>query len=171
VNQLMATRHAHTQLSHTHAPHQSCSYCYHPSHRIDDCPFLNHYVTEANKSAHDNAQTTTILVSEKKAVKKVEENQEQIEPPPNSHLSNDNKVSTKSHSFVTIPLHTHHETQVSFLQCLRALSYAKILKDLCTVVHKSRNNLPKKIWLSKKIGCQRWRNILPKGYQIPKKKG
>jgi hypothetical protein len=32
VNQLMATRHAHTQLSHTHAPHQSCSYCYHPSH-------------------------------------------------------------------------------------------------------------------------------------------
>jgi hypothetical protein len=50
VNQLIATRHAHTQLSHTHAPHQSCSYCYHPSHQIDDCPFLNHFVTETNCS-------------------------------------------------------------------------------------------------------------------------
>jgi hypothetical protein len=28
VNQLMAARHAHTQLSHTHTPHQSCEYCY-----------------------------------------------------------------------------------------------------------------------------------------------
>jgi hypothetical protein len=64
LNQLMTDRHAHTKLSHTHAPHQSCSYCYHPSHRINDCPFLNHYVTEANKFAHENAQTTTILVNE-----------------------------------------------------------------------------------------------------------
>ena len=32
VNQLIASRHAHAQLSHTHAPHQSCSYCYHPFH-------------------------------------------------------------------------------------------------------------------------------------------
>jgi hypothetical protein len=68
VNQLMVAMHAHTQLSHTHAPHQSCSYCYHPSHRIDDFPFLNHYVTETNKSAHENVQTTTILVSEEKAI-------------------------------------------------------------------------------------------------------
>jgi hypothetical protein len=73
MNQLMAARHAHTQLSHTHVPHQSCSYCYYPSHRIDDCPFLNHYVTKTNKYAHENVQTTTILVSEKKAVNKVEE--------------------------------------------------------------------------------------------------
>jgi hypothetical protein len=29
---------------------------------------------EANKSTHENAQTTTILVSEEKAVEKVEEN-------------------------------------------------------------------------------------------------
>jgi hypothetical protein len=77
VNQLLVARHAHTQLSHTHAPHQSCSYCYHPSHRIDECPFLNHYVTEANESVHENAQTTTtILVSEEKAVNEVKENQE-----------------------------------------------------------------------------------------------
>jgi hypothetical protein len=76
VNQLMAARYAHTQLSHTHAPNQSCSYYYHHSHRIDDCPFLNHYMTEANKSVHENAQTTTILVSEEKAVNKVEKNHE-----------------------------------------------------------------------------------------------
>jgi hypothetical protein len=144
VNQFMTIRHAHTHLSHTHAPHQSCSYCYHPSHRIDDCPFLNHYMTEANKSAHENAQTTTILVSEEKAVKKVEDNQEQIKPPPNSNLSNEKEVSTEAHSFITIPLNTHRETQVSFLQCLMALSYAIILKDLCTEGHKSRNNLLKK---------------------------
>jgi hypothetical protein len=30
VNQLMAARHAHAQLSHTHVSHQSCSFCYHP---------------------------------------------------------------------------------------------------------------------------------------------
>jgi hypothetical protein len=64
VNQLMAARHAHTQLSHTHALHQSCEYCYHPSHQFDDCPFINHYVTKANKSTHENAQTTTKLVNE-----------------------------------------------------------------------------------------------------------
>jgi hypothetical protein len=64
VNQLMAARHAHTQLSHTHTPHQSCEYCYHPSHQFDDCPFINYYMTEVNKSALDNAQTTTILVDE-----------------------------------------------------------------------------------------------------------
>jgi hypothetical protein len=109
VNQLMVARHAHTQLSHTHTPHQSCSYCYHPSHWIDDCPFLNHYVTEANKSAHENAQTTTILVSEDKVVNKVEEKEQQIEPPPNANWSNDKEVSTEAHSFIAIPLKTQHE--------------------------------------------------------------
>jgi Zn-finger protein len=64
ANQLMIARHAHTQLFHTHTPHQSCEYCYHPSHQFDDCPFINHYMTEVNKSALDNAQTTTILVNE-----------------------------------------------------------------------------------------------------------
>jgi hypothetical protein len=37
---------------------------YFPSHQFDDCPFINHYMTEVNKSALDNAQTTTILVNE-----------------------------------------------------------------------------------------------------------
>jgi hypothetical protein len=64
ANQLMAASHAHTQLSHTHAPHQSCEYYYHPSHQFDDCPFINHYMTEVNKSAPENAQTTATFVSE-----------------------------------------------------------------------------------------------------------
>jgi hypothetical protein len=42
VNQLMAARHAHTQPPYTFAPHQSCSFCYHPSHWIDDCPYTLH---------------------------------------------------------------------------------------------------------------------------------
>ena len=137
-------------------PHQSCSYYYHPSHRIDDCPFLNHYVTEANKFVHENAQTTTILVSEEKAINKVEENQEQIEPLPIQDLSNEKEVSIEAHSFVTIPLETHHETEVSFIQCLEVLSYAIILKDLCTEGHKSRNHVPKRILLSKQLGYIRW---------------
>ena len=67
-------------------------------------------MTEANKSTDENAQTTTILVSEEKAVNKVEEKKEQSEPLPIPNLSNDKEVSTKAHSLVTIPLETHHET-------------------------------------------------------------
>jgi hypothetical protein len=55
ANQFMAVRHAHTQLSHTHTPHQSCEYCYYPSHQFDDCPYINHYMTKVNKSALNNA--------------------------------------------------------------------------------------------------------------------
>jgi hypothetical protein len=64
ANQLMVARHAYTQLSQTHIPHQLCEYCYHHSHQFDDCPFINHYMTDVNKSALENAQTTTILVNE-----------------------------------------------------------------------------------------------------------
>ena len=76
ANQLKAARRAHTQPPHTHAPHQSCEYCYHPSHGFDGCPFYIHYVSQINKSAHENSQTTTTLVSEEKAVSKVEEKDE-----------------------------------------------------------------------------------------------
>ena len=48
----MAAKHAHTQPPHTYAPHQSYSFCYHPSHQ-DDYPFISHYVIEANKSTHE----------------------------------------------------------------------------------------------------------------------
>jgi hypothetical protein len=60
VNQLMAARHTYTQPPHTYAPHRSCSFYYHPSHRIDDCPFINHYVIEASNSYHECVQTTTL---------------------------------------------------------------------------------------------------------------
>ena len=52
-------------------------------------------MTEANKSARENAQTTTILVSEEKAVSKVEEKEEQIEPPPIQKLSNNKEMRLK----------------------------------------------------------------------------
>jgi hypothetical protein len=104
ANQLMAARCAHTQPPHTHAAHQSCEYCYYHSHEFDDCPFYNYYVSEANKSAYKHAQSTAILVSEERAINKMEENEKQIEPPPISNLSNDKEMSTKAHSFITIPL-------------------------------------------------------------------
>ena len=111
------------------------------------------------------------LLVRKKLSTRWKKRRSNLSPPPNPNLSNDKEVSTEAHSFVTIPLKTHHETQVSFLQCLKALSYAIILKDLCTEGHKSRNNLPMKIRLSKKIGYLKWQNILLEGYQILKKKG
>jgi hypothetical protein len=144
MNQLMAARHAHTQPPHTYAPHQSCSFCYHPSHQ-DDCPFISHYMIEANKSTHDHAQTTTILVSEEKVVNKVEEKEEQIEPPQNSNLSNEKEVSIEAHSFIPIPLERHHEPQVSSFQCLEEPSYVEIFKESRTKDHKSRNHVPKRI--------------------------
>jgi hypothetical protein len=106
---------------HTHAPHQSCEYCYHPSHRFDDCPFFIHYVIEANKSTHEHTQITITLVSEEKAFNKEEEkeeNLEQIDTPPNPNRSNNKEVSTEAHSFITIPLrhnlnHKFHLSNVS----------------------------------------------------------
>jgi hypothetical protein len=171
VNQLMAARHAHTSLLTLTHLIGHVSYCYHPSHRIDDCPFINLYMIEANKSAHEHAQTTTILVSEEKAVNKVEEKEEQIEPLPPLNLSNDKEVSTKAHSFVTIPLKTQHEPQASPFQCLEEPSYVKIFKESRTQRCKSRNRSPKKILQSNNVSYTRWRNILPKGYQVLKKKG
>jgi hypothetical protein len=70
-------------------------------------------VSEANKSTHKHAQSTTVLVSEPKAVNKVEEKEKQFEPPPNPISSNDKEVSTEAHYLVTIPLETQHELQVS----------------------------------------------------------
>jgi hypothetical protein len=170
MNQLMAARHAHTQLSHTHTLHQSCSYCYHPSNRIDDYSFINHYVIEANKSTHEHAQTTTILVREEKAINKVEEKDEQIEPSPTPNLSSDKEVSTEAHSFITIPLETQHEPQASPFQCLKEPSHVEIFKESHTQRCKSKNRSPKKILLSKKVSYIRWRNILLESYQVLKKK-
>ena len=167
----MAAKRAHTQPPHIHTPRQSCSYCYHPPHGFDDCPFYNHYVIEANKSMHENAQTTTILVSEEKAVNKVEEKEKQIEPPPIQNLSNEKEVSTEAYSFITIPLETQIEPQVSSFQCLEKPSYVEIFKDSRTQDHKSRNYVPKRFFRSKLFGYIRWWNVLSEGYQVFKKKG
>jgi hypothetical protein len=150
----MIVRRAHTQ-PHTHMPHKSCSYCYHPSHRIDDCPFINHYMIDeedASKSSHEHVQTTTILGTEEKVVNKMEEKEEQIEPPPTPNLSSDKELSTEAHSFITIPLETFHEPQVSFIHYLKEPSHSKTLKDQCKQASKSRNHCPRKILLSNKVG-------------------
>jgi hypothetical protein len=162
------------KFAYHHAHHQSCEYCYHPSHGFDDCPFFIHYVIEANKSTHEHTQITTTLVSKEKAFNKEEEKEEhleQIEPLPNPNRSNDKEVSTEAHSFITIPLETQHEPQVSPFQCLEEPSYVEIFKESCTQDHKSRNRVPKRIFRSKLLGYIRWRNILLEGYQILKKKG
>ena len=99
-----------------------------------------------------------------------EEKVEHIEPPTTPSLSNDKEMSIEAHSFITIPLETRHEPQAPLIQCLREPFYAKTLKDLCKQAGEPRNHHPKKILLSNKVGYFRWRNILPKGYQIIKKK-
>jgi hypothetical protein len=127
-------------------------------------------VIEANKSTHEHAQTTTILVSEEKAVNKVEEKEEQIEPMQNSNMSNEKEVSTEAYSFIPIPLKRHHEPQVSTFQCLEEPSYVEIFKESRTKNHKSRNHLPKRI-LRNKVNYIRWRSILQEGYLVFMKKG
>jgi hypothetical protein len=112
---------------------------------------------------HEQAKALLDPIPEMRAENGEEENQEQIEPPPTLNLSNDKELSTEAHPFVTITLETHHETQVSFRHCLMALTYAIIIKDLCTG-HKFMNNLPKKIQFNKKVGYLRWRNIILEGY-------
>jgi hypothetical protein len=163
---------AHTQPPRTHAPHQSCEHCYHPSHQFDDYPFKNHYMTEANKSVYENAKITTKLVSEEKAVNKEEEKEEQVEQfEASPNPSNDKEVSTEAHSFVTIPLKTYHSPHVSSFQCLEEPSYVAIFEDSYTQYHKSRNRGPKRNFRSKLLGYIRWRDILLEGYLILKKKG
>jgi hypothetical protein len=97
------------------------------------------------------------------------EDKKKIEPPADTSPSNDKEMSTEAHSFIIVPLETHHESKALILQCLK--TYAKILKDLCRQWHKSRNHRPKKIFSSKQVGYLRWGNILPECYQILKKKG
>jgi hypothetical protein len=78
----------------------------------DDCPSDPH---------HEHVQATITFVSEERAGvdgvdnhdEEEEEMEEQIEPPPILNWSYDKEVSTKAHSFVTIPLETYLEPQVS----------------------------------------------------------
>jgi hypothetical protein len=131
----------------------------------EDCPSNPH---------HENVQATTTLVSEERAddheEEKKEEQVEQFEPPPILNWPNDKEVSTEAHSFVTIPLETYHSHQVLSFQCLEEPSYVEIFEESHTEDHKSRNRVPK--WIPQnKDNYIRWRNILPEGYLIIKKKG
>ena len=74
---------------------------------------------------------------------------EQVEPRPNP--SNDKEVSTKAHSFITIPLETQYEPQASFFQCLEEPSYVEIFKVSRTKRCKHRNKHTKKIFRRKQI--------------------
>jgi hypothetical protein len=84
--------------------------------------------------------------------------------------SYDKEVSTEAYSFIIIPLKTYLEPQVSSFQCLKEPFYVEIFKESHTKYHKSRNRVPK--WIPRnKVNYIKWRNILPEGYQILKKKG
>jgi hypothetical protein len=127
-----------------------------------------HYMIDeddASHSCHEYVPDTTIHESKeivdnnekeekKEQIEHTEqvEHKEKIEPPSDTSLSNDKEVSTEAHSFIIVPLETHHESKALILQCLKEPSYAKILKDLYKQAHKSRNHRPKKIFPSKQVG-------------------
>jgi hypothetical protein len=142
-----------------------------------------HYMRDeddSENSYHENAQVTTTLdedeiVDNKKHTKQVEqiervEHHEKSQPPTDPNLPSNMEVSTEAPACITAPLETLQEPKVSSLECLQEPSYAKILKDLCKQARKSRNHFPKKILQSKQFYI-RWRNILPEGYEVLKKKG
>jgi hypothetical protein len=110
---------------------------------------------ESSNSCHEHVPATTILESEeivdnneeeekKEQVEHIEqvEHTEPVELLADTSLSNDKEVSTEAHSFIIVPLETHSESKDSALQYLKEPSYVKILKDLCTQAHKSRNHRP-----------------------------
>jgi hypothetical protein len=119
---------------------------------------------------HEQAKALLDPTPEMRIENGEEEMDEKIEPPPILNWSNDKEVSTEVHSLITIPLETLHVPQASFFQCLEEPSYVEIFKvsriDRC----KYRNRHTKKFFQRKQICYIRWRNILPEGYQILKKK-
>jgi hypothetical protein len=135
---------------------------------------------ESSNSCHEHVSATIILESKEIVDNNEEEEKDehlesiehpkQIEPPSTPNLSNDKEMNTKDHSFFTTPSETLHEPQASVLQCLKESTHDKFVKDLCTQDHKCMNYFPKKIFRSKQVGYLRWRNIVPEGYQILKKK-
>jgi hypothetical protein len=120
---------------------------------------------------HEQAKALLDPTLEMRTKNGEEEMEEQIEPPLILNWSNDKEVNTEVHSLITIPLETLHVPQASFFQCLERPSYVEIFKVSHTDRCKYRNRHTKKIFRSKQICYIRWRNILPEGYQILKKKG
>jgi hypothetical protein len=119
---------------------------------------------------HEQAKALLDPTPEMQTKNGEEEKKEQIEPPPILNWPNDKEVSTEAHSFVTIPLETYHSHQVPSFQSLVEPSYVEIFEESHTQNHKSKNHVPK--WIPRnKVNYIRWRNILPEGYLILKRKG
>jgi hypothetical protein len=140
-----------------------------------------HYMSDEDDSEifyHEYTQVTTtldedvIVDNNEEQVENIEqiEHHKKSQPPADPNLPSDMEVSTKAPACIAVPFETHQEPKVSSLDCLQEPSYAKILKYLCKQAQKSRNHFPKKILRSKQFYI-RWRNILPEGYKILKKKG
>jgi DNA repair protein RadC len=95
---------------------------------IDEDDFSNFY--------HEHVPAITIFESEEivdsNQEEEKEEHLEHTAPRSNPKSSNDKKMSTEAHSFITIPLETFHEPQASIPKFLKEPSYAKTVKDLCT---------------------------------------
>jgi hypothetical protein len=115
-----------------------------------------HYMSDeddSENSYHEHAQVTTtldedvIVDNNEEQVENIEqiEHHEKSQPPTVPNLPSDMEVSTEAPACITVPLETHQEPKVPYLECLQEPSYAKILKDLCTQARKSRNHFPKKI--------------------------
>jgi hypothetical protein len=102
-----------------------------------------------SEKSFPNTSSSATKEEEKEEHLESVEHLEQIELPSTPNLSNDKEVSTEAHSFIIIPLETLHKPQALILQCLKEPLYDKLVKDLCTQGHKSRNHLPKKILRSK----------------------
>jgi len=100
-----------------------------------------HYMIDEDDASyfcHEHVPNTTILENKgivdnneeeekKEQIEHIEqvEHKEKIELPADTSLSNDKEVSTKAHSFIIVPLETHHESKASILQYLKESSYAK----------------------------------------------
>jgi hypothetical protein len=82
-----------------------------------------------SNSYHEHVPAITIFESEEivdsNQEEEKEEHLEQAAPPSNPKPSNDKKMSTEAHSFITILLETFHEPQASILKCLKEPSFAK----------------------------------------------
>ena len=76
---------------------------------LDSTPEMRTENGETTKISFPNSFSSTVepFIIENN---KVEEKEEQIEPPPTPNMSNDTEVSTEAASFIIIPFEIHHET-------------------------------------------------------------
>jgi hypothetical protein len=112
---------------------------------LDSTPEIRPKNGETTEISFPNTSSSAAEEEDKDEHLESFEHLEQIEPPSTPNLSNDKEVNTEAPSFIIIPLETLHDPQASVHQCLKEPFYDKLVKDLCTQGHKSRNHLSKKI--------------------------